>query len=127
MVLVGNKLDKEDEREVEYAEGARWAEENGNFWVVLLLIAGCLFAEVSSLTGENVMIPFLLSARSILSAIDAGTLDPDAGGTGVSYGERQLRAVGSSSRLSAAFGGTRRKRRKSVNLGEMVGGRRCAC
>jgi Ras-related protein Rab-4B len=92
-----------------------------------MLIAGCSFAEVSSLTGENVMIPFLLSARSILSAIDAGTLDPDAGGTGVSYGERQLRAVGSSSRLSAAFGGTRRKRRKSVNLGEMVGGSRCAC
>jgi Ras-related protein Rab-4B len=28
-VLVGNKLDKEEEREVEYVEGARWAEENG--------------------------------------------------------------------------------------------------
>lgn len=72
--------------------------------------------------------PFLLAARTILSAIDAGELDPDAGGTGVSYGERQLRAVGSSSRLSAAFGGgTRRKRRKSVNLGDMVGAKKCAC
>jgi Ras-related protein Rab-4B len=29
VVLVGNKLDKEEEREVEYAEGAKWAEENG--------------------------------------------------------------------------------------------------
>ena len=124
--LVGNKLDKEDEREVEYSEGSRWAQENGkSFPSTAQLIIGLQFTEVSSLNGENVTVPFLLVARSILSAIDAGTLDPEAGGTGVSYGERQLRAVGSSSRLSAAFGGARRKRRKSVSLGEMVGGRRC--
>ncbi|KAK1923582.1 P-loop containing nucleoside triphosphate hydrolase protein [Papiliotrema laurentii] len=116
VVLVGNKLDREEDREVEYTEGSRWAEEHG-----------LLFAEVSSLNGENVTVPFLLAARTILSAVDAGTLDPDASGTGVSYGERQLRAVGSSSRLSAAFGVTRRKRRKSVNLGDMVGNRQCAC
>lgn len=80
------------------------------------------------MSGENVNTPFLLAARTILSAIDAGTLDPDAAGTGVSYGERQLRAVGSSSRLSAAFGGTaRRKRRQSVSVGDMVGTRRCSC
>ncbi len=30
-MLVGNKLDKEDEREVEYLEGLRWAEENSTF------------------------------------------------------------------------------------------------
>jgi len=29
LVLVGNKKDKEDEREVEYAEGERFARENG--------------------------------------------------------------------------------------------------
>ena len=28
VVLVGNKLDKEAEREVDYLEGLRWAEEN---------------------------------------------------------------------------------------------------
>jgi Ras-related protein Rab-4B len=28
-VLVGNKLDREEEREVEYVEGSRWAQENG--------------------------------------------------------------------------------------------------
>ncbi|GFZ52342.1 hypothetical protein JCM24511_10115 [Saitozyma sp. JCM 24511] len=120
-VLVGNKLDREEDREVEYVEGSRWAQENG-----------LLFVEVSSKTGENVPTPFLLCARTILSAIDAGTLDPEAPGTGVSYGERQLRAVGSSSRLSAAFGtmgSTRKKRRRdSVSLMEMVGsGRRCSC
>ena len=137
MVLVGNKLDREDEREVEYAEGSRWAQENGkqsfhlaNFHRLTCdLCTGLLFAEVSSLTGENVVVPFLLAARNILSSIDSGALDPDAGGTGVSYGERQLRAVGSSSRLSAVFGVPgRRKRRKSVSIGDMVGaGRSCSC
>ncbi|KAK4689445.1 hypothetical protein P7C73_g649, partial [Tremellales sp. Uapishka_1] len=119
VVLVGNKLDREEEREVDYVEGSRWAQENG-----------LLFVEVSSLTGENATTPFLLAARTILSAVDAGTLDPDSAGTGVSYGERQLRAVGSSSRLSAAFGGSgkRRTRRGSVSLSQMVGtGGRCAC
>lgn len=29
IVLVGNKLDDEDNREVEYLEAARWAKENG--------------------------------------------------------------------------------------------------
>jgi GTPase SAR1 family protein len=28
VVLVGNKLDREEDREVEYLEGLRWAEEN---------------------------------------------------------------------------------------------------
>ncbi|CAD6576601.1 MAG: hypothetical protein TREMPRED_001725 [Tremellales sp. Tagirdzhanova-0007] len=71
LVLVGNKLDREEEREVEFVEGSRWAQENG-----------LLFVEVSSLSGENVTTPFLLAARTVLSAIDAGTLDPDTAGTG---------------------------------------------
>lgn len=29
IVLVGNKLDDEDNREVEYLDAARWAKENG--------------------------------------------------------------------------------------------------
>jgi len=120
MVLVGNKLDREDEREVEYIEGSRWAQENG-----------LLFVEVSSLTGENVTTPFLLAARTILSSIDAGTLDPEQPGTGISYGERQLRAVGSVSRLSqfgVGSGKKKRRRADSVSLRDMVGsGRGCGC
>lgn len=30
-VLVGNKSDREEEREVEWAEASRWAAENGTF------------------------------------------------------------------------------------------------
>lgn len=113
-VLIGNKVDREEEREVEYAEASRWAQENG-----------LLFVEVSSLTGENILTPFLLAARTILEKIDSGEIDPDQAGTGISYGERQLRAVGSSSKLSAF--GSRRKRSRSVNIGDMVGQRRCTC
>lgn len=103
-------MDREDEREVEYAEASRWAQENG-----------LLFVEVSSLTGENILTPFLLAARTILEKIDSGEIDPDQAGTGISYGERQLRAVGSS-RLSS-FG----RKKRTVNLGDMVGHTRCSC
>ena len=40
VVLVGNKSDREDDREVEWAEASKWAAENGvsflNFLVLLL-------------------------------------------------------------------------------------------
>ncbi|KAL0576371.1 Ras-related protein Rab-4B [Marasmius crinis-equi] len=79
-VLVGNKSDREEERQVEWAEASRWAAENDIH-----------FLETSSLTGDNVEAPFLLAARSILLSIESGTLDPEKAGSGVSYGDRALR------------------------------------
>ncbi|KAI5449070.1 hypothetical protein NCC49_005341 [Naganishia albida] len=107
VVLVGNKVDREAAREVDYLEGLRWAERNN-----------VLFLETSSLTGQNAAQPFLLLAQSILHLLDTATIDPDAAGTGVSFGERQLRAVASSSRLSFP---SIRRRRESVSLGDLVG------
>ncbi len=90
------------------------------------LTPGVLFVETSSLTGENASTPFLLAARAILEGIDAGTIDPDVAGSGVSYGERQLRAVSSSGRLNGMP--WRRRRRDSISIREMVGsGSRCNC
>lgn len=92
VVLVGNKTDRgEDEREVPYLEASKWANENG-----------VLFLETSSLSGDNVEAPFALAARSILLAIESGKLDPEKAGSGVSYGDRALRRVGSGSRFSFA-------------------------
>lgn len=91
VVLVGNKTDKEEDREVGYLEASKWASENG-----------VLFLETSSMTGENVEAPFALAARSILLAIENGKLDPEKAGSGVSYGDRGLRRVGSASRFSFA-------------------------
>ncbi|GJN90506.1 hypothetical protein Rhopal_003517-T1 [Rhodotorula paludigena] len=84
VVIVGNKVDQEDERQVPYLEASRWAQEHG-----------ALFVETSSKTGENVEQPFILLARAVLLAIESGKLDPDKTGSGVSYGERALRRVSS--------------------------------
>ncbi|ORY89425.1 P-loop containing nucleoside triphosphate hydrolase protein [Leucosporidium creatinivorum] len=84
VVIVGNKLDQEEDRQVPYLEASRWAQEHD-----------VLFMETSSLSGENVEQPFILLARSILLAIESGQLDPDKAGSGVSYGERALRRVSS--------------------------------
>ena len=76
-------------------------------------MAACVdvhFLEASSLSGENVEAPFLLAARSILLSIESGVLDPEKAGSGVSYGDRALRRVNSSSRLSfGSLSGGRRK------------------
>ncbi|KIO22062.1 hypothetical protein M407DRAFT_42524, partial [Tulasnella calospora MUT 4182] len=58
-VVVGNKSDREEDREVEWAEASRWAAENDVHYV-----------EVSSFTGDNVESPFILAARSVLLAIE---------------------------------------------------------
>lgn len=82
------------------------------------------FLEASSLTGDNVEAPFLLCARSILLAIESGALDPEKAGSGVSYGDRALRRVTSSSRLS--FGSLSTSRRKStVKLRLPITGKPC--
>ncbi|KZT02662.1 ras-domain-containing protein [Laetiporus sulphureus 93-53] len=98
-VLVGNKSDREEDREVDWEEASKWAAENDLH-----------FLEASSLSGDNVEAPFLLCARSILLAIESGILDPEKAGSGVSYGDRALRRVNSSSRLSfGSLSGSRRR------------------
>ncbi|EPQ31316.1 uncharacterized protein PFL1_01501 [Pseudozyma flocculosa PF-1] len=118
VVLVGNKLDREEEREVGYLEASRWAGENG-----------VLFLETSSLTGENVEAPFALAARSILLNIESGRLDPEKAGSGISYGDRALRRVGSGSRFSFADMDTVRSRRGNgvVKLKEVVNDKLGGC
>jgi Ras-related protein Rab-4B len=81
------------------------------------------FLEASSLTGDNVEAPFLLCARSILLAIESGALDPEKAGSGVSYGDRALRRVNSSSRLS--FGSLSGGRRKGTVKLRLPGGKKC--
>ncbi|KAF8748075.1 Rab subfamily of small GTPases [Rhizoctonia solani] len=92
-VLVGNKTDREEEREVEWSEASKWASENDVH-----------FIETSSLTGDNIEKPFALAARAILLSIEGGQLDPEKAGSGVSYGDRQLRRIASGSRLSFSMG-----------------------
>jgi len=115
-VLVGNKSDREDEREVEWSEASRWAAENDIH-----------FLEASSLNGENVESPFLLAARSILLSIESGVLDPEKAGSGVSYGDRALRRVSNASRLSfgSLSGTSRRKGTIKLKLKDFGRGKCC--
>ena len=80
IILVGNKKDLESEREVTFMEATRFAQENE-----------LAFLETSALTGENVEEVFLKCTRTILTKIDAGELDPERVGSGIQYGNAQLR------------------------------------
>lgn len=91
---------------------------------MLKLTPDLMFIETSSLTGENAALPFVLAARSILEGIDRGSLDPDSAGSGISYGERQLRAVADTA-TPRIF---RRRRRDSISIREFVGAKEgCSC
>ena len=78
------------------------------------------------MSGDNVEAPFLLCARSILLSIESGALDPEKAGSGVSYGDRALRRVNSSSHLSfGSLSGGRRKGAVKVKLPLPGTGRCC--
>lgn len=80
IVLVGNKRDLDIEREVTFLEASRFAQENE-----------LMFLETSALTGESVDETFLQCARSILTKIESGEMDPERLGSGIQYGNTSLR------------------------------------
>ena len=66
-ILIGNKKDLEEQRQVKYEEGKRLAEENN-----------LLFLETSAKTSENVQECFTISAERILDQINKSGVDPTA-------------------------------------------------
>jgi len=65
MILVGNKIDLQSEREVSYLEASRFAEENG-----------LIFVETSALSGVGVEEAFIKCAQAILTKIERGQMEP---------------------------------------------------
>ena len=59
VILIGNKKDLEDKRQVSYEEGEAFAKENG-----------LMFLETSAKTAYNVVESFNLSAQCILNNIE---------------------------------------------------------
>ena len=82
IVLVGNKKDLEPDREVTFLEASKFAQDHD-----------LMFLETSARTGENVEEVFLKCARTILSKIESGQLDPDKMGSGIQYGDSSLRKL----------------------------------
>jgi len=74
-ILVGNKLDLQDERKVTVLEASRFAQEND-----------LMFLETSAKTGDNVEEVFMKSARSILGKIDTGIINPNNAGNAIQFG-----------------------------------------
>jgi len=74
-ILVGNKIDLQDERKVSYLEASRFAQENG-----------LLFLETSAKSGDNVEDVFIKSARAILTKIDTGIILPENYGNAIHTG-----------------------------------------
>ena len=66
-ILIGNKKDLEEQRQVKYEEGKKLAEENN-----------LLFLETSAKTAENVQEAFSISAEKILEQIQKTGIDPTA-------------------------------------------------
>ncbi|KRY82283.1 Ras-related protein Rab-4B [Trichinella pseudospiralis] len=82
VILIGNKKDLEDRREVTFMEASQFAQENG-----------MLFLETSALTGENIEETFLRCARSILTKIESGELDPNRVGYGIQFGHVEMKPI----------------------------------
>ena len=79
IVLVGNKKDLEAQREVSFQEASQFAREND-----------LIFLECSAFSGENVEETFLRCARTIITNIENGEINPDRIGSGIQYGDMSL-------------------------------------
>ncbi|KAL1924761.1 uncharacterized protein VTP21DRAFT_4415 [Calcarisporiella thermophila] len=82
VILVGNKKDLDDEREITYLEATKFAQEHE-----------MMVLETSALTGEGVEEVFMKCARSILTKIETGQIDPEKAGSGIQYGDSSLRRL----------------------------------
>ncbi|KAG2177190.1 hypothetical protein INT43_007847 [Umbelopsis isabellina] len=102
VLLVGNKTDRAEDREVSYLEASRFAQEHAFDFTELM------FMEASAMTGDGVEDIFLKCARSILTKVETGQIDPEKSGTGVQFGDSSLRRMTQRTRSTS-----RRKERSS--------------
>jgi len=94
VVLVGNKADLGEERQVTLLEASKLAQTEG-----------CVaYVETSALTGENVDFAFLKLARSVLVRVQEGRLDAAALTMGTAVGKGGAGAVGLAGGGGAAGG-----------------------
>ena len=74
-VLIGNKSDLEEKREVTYEEGSIYAQKNG-----------MIFFETSAKTGQNINEVFIKSTNDIAKNIENNFYDLESGNCGIKKG-----------------------------------------
>ena len=79
LVLVGNKIDLENERQILYEEGASFAEKNN-----------MLFIETSAKTGQNIENLFMKSVEVINERINDGCYDLSTNTCGIKKGNGDI-------------------------------------
>ncbi|EPY27460.1 Rab family, other [Strigomonas culicis] len=94
MILIGNKSDLEDDREVSFEEATQFAEENH-----------MLFLECSALSGSNVEEAFLAAAHKIHEKVVSGSLSATDPESGVQLHAAALGTGGGATAAAAASGG----------------------
>jgi len=94
IVLVGNKTDLQEDREVTFLEASRFAQEND-----------LMFLETSAKNGENVEEVFMKCAKTILNKIDSGVIRPDDMGSGIQLGNVKKRKAPPSPGTNSGVGG----------------------
>uniref|UniRef100_A0A914EA95 Uncharacterized protein n=1 Tax=Acrobeloides nanus TaxID=290746 RepID=A0A914EA95_9BILA len=72
VILVGNKTDLEQDRQVLFLEASQFAQEND-----------LIFVETSAKNGDNIEEAFLKCAKIILSRLETGEIELDAMGPGI--------------------------------------------
>ncbi|EKG08400.1 hypothetical protein TCSYLVIO_000448 [Trypanosoma cruzi] len=87
MMLVGNKSDLDESREVSYEEAVKFADENN-----------LLFVECSALNGDNVEQAFLSTAHKIHEKVMCGILNPGDPESGVQLHNATLPNAGDSTK-----------------------------
>lgn len=81
-VLIGNKIDLDNERIITYEEGEKYAKNNG-----------MLFFEVSALTGENIDNCFISSIKNISERIKKGLYNLANPNCGIKLGSSMLISI----------------------------------
>ncbi|KAG5682365.1 hypothetical protein PVAND_011721 [Polypedilum vanderplanki] len=80
IILVGNKKDLEETREVTFLEASNFAQEND-----------LIFLETSAKTGESVEESFLKCAKTILAKIETGEIDIQNTSSGIQFSDSVIR------------------------------------